>query len=154
MPTDDGAQPWAIRSALVAVADLEKSVPFYRELGPFAEIARDDAVVVLGDVSPAAIILILRELRSIHHTRHGQQSLGIRSITFSVGSLAELDRIESVLRGRDLFTSRHTVAEGAELLRGRDLDNQPLVFVCYDPDRTYGSEYYQSVAGLFYSLDA
>ena len=155
MPSDDVAPPWAIRSALVAVADLEKSVAFYRELGPFEEIARDDAVVVLGDVTPASIILILRELRSIYHTRHGQQSLGLRTITFSVGSLGELDRIESVLRGRELFISRHTVAEGAaELLRGRDPDNQPLVFVCYDQDRTYGSEYYQSVASLFYSLDA
>ena len=34
MPADDIARPWAIRSTLIAVADLERSVAFYRELGP------------------------------------------------------------------------------------------------------------------------
>jgi hypothetical protein len=53
-------------------------------------------------------------------------------MTFNVGSLGELDRIEAVLRGGDRFTSRRQIADGAsELLRGRDPDNLPLVFVCY-----------------------
>jgi hypothetical protein len=155
MPTDHVAKPWAIRSALVAVADLEESVAFYRELGPFDEIVREDAIVVLGGVSPASVMLILRETRGIHHTRHGQQALGLRSMTFNVGSLGELDRIESFLRGRDLFTSRREIGDGAsELLRGRDPDNQPLVFVCYAQDQTIGPDYYREVASLFYALDA
>ena len=110
MSTDPVARPWAIRSTLVAVADLDRSVAFYREIGPFEEIAREDAAAILGGVSPASIVLMLREMRSIHRTRHGQQSLGLRSITFNVGSLDELDRIESVLRGRDLFTARQQIA--------------------------------------------
>ncbi len=44
MPTDHVAQPWAFRSTLIAVADLDRSIAFYRELGPFDEIAREDAV--------------------------------------------------------------------------------------------------------------
>ncbi len=155
MPTDHAAKPWAIRSTLVAVADLDRSVAFYRELGPFDEIARLDAVAVLGQLSPTSILLILRETRGIYQTRHGQQSLGLRSITFNVGSLDELDRIESVLRGRELFTSRHQIADGAsDLLRGRDPDNLPLVFVCYADDVAHGPDYYQEVANLVYSLDA
>ena len=48
--------------------------------------------------------------------RHGQQSLGLRSITFDVGSLGELyDRIESVLRTHTLFTSRQDIAQAARL---------------------------------------
>ena len=155
MPTDHVAKPWAIRSTLVAVADLDRSVAFYRELGPFDEIARLDAVAVLGQLSPTSILLILRETRGIYQTRHGQQSLGLRSITFNVGSLDELDRIESVLRGRELFTSRHQIADGAsDLLRGRDPDNLPLVFVCYADDEAHGPDYYREVANLVYSLDA
>lgn len=154
MPSDHVAQPWTIRSTLVAVADLERSVAFYREIGPFDEIARDDAVAVLGDASPASIALILRESRSIHHTRHGQQSLGLRSITFNVGSLAELDRIEKVLQDRNLFTSRRQIVDGAsELLNGRDPDNLPLTFVCYTEGATLGPDYYQQVLNLVYSLD-
>ena len=152
--TDHAAPQWTIRSALVAVTDLERSVAFYRELGPFDEIAREDAVAVIGEASPASIVLILREARTIHSVRHGPQSLGLRSITFNVGSLGELDRIESVLRGRDLFTHREPVANGAaELLRGRDPDNLPLVFICFAQDEGLGPDYYRTVAGLVYSLD-
>jgi hypothetical protein len=155
MSTDHATQPWALRSTLIAVADLERSVAFYRELGHFDEIVRDDAVAILGDASPPSTILILRELRSIHHIRHGQQSLGLRSITFNVGSLGELDRVENVLRNLNLFTSRRPVTEGAsELLLGRDPDNLPLVFVCYAEDQTLGLDYYRTVANLVYSLDA
>ncbi len=154
MTSDHVPHQWTIRSTLVAVAELDRSVPFYRELGPFEEIAREDAAVVLGGLDPASIVLILRELRSIHHVRHGQQSLGLRSITFNVGSIGELDRIESVLRGVDLFTGRQQIAEGeAEMIRGRDPDNLPLVFMHYAEDGPLTAEYYQTVAGLVYSLD-
>jgi hypothetical protein len=154
MSLDHPVSPWSIRTALVVVADLDRSVAFYRELGDFEELARLDAVMVLGHGSPASIFLILREMRGMHHARHGQQSLGIRSITFNVGSSSELDRIESVLRSRDLFSSRGHVADRpAELLRGRDPDNMPLVFVCYPGDETFGHEYFQEVARLAYALD-
>jgi catechol 2,3-dioxygenase-like lactoylglutathione lyase family enzyme len=153
MPFDHVAQPWVIRSTLVVVADLDRSVAFYRELGPFEEIVREGAVAMLGDASPASIVLMLREARSIQ-ARRGQQSLGLRSITFNVGSLSELDRIESVLRGHDLFTDRRPLANGAsELLRGRDPDNMPLVFVSYAEDETLGPDYYRTVANLAHSLD-
>jgi catechol 2,3-dioxygenase-like lactoylglutathione lyase family enzyme len=155
MPTDHVAQPWAFRSTLIAVTDLDRSIAFYRELGPFDEIVREDAVAMLGQLSPTSIVLILREVRGSHPTRHGQQSLGLRSISFNVGSHGELDRIESVLRGRELFTSRGQLANGvSELVLGRDPDNLPLAFVCYADDETLGPEYYRTVANLVYSQDA
>jgi hypothetical protein len=154
MTSDQVAQPWTLRSTLVAVGDLDRSVAFYGQLGPFEVIARDDAIAVLGNASPGSVVLVLRETRSRHQIRHGQQSLGLRSITFNVGSLGELDRIESFLRGRDLFTDRRPIAEGAsDLLRGRDPDNLPLVFVCYAKDMI-GADYYEAAINLFYSLDA
>lgn len=154
MPTDHVVQPWAIRSTLIAVADLDRSVAFYGELGPFTPLARQEGVAVLGDVSPGSAVLILRETGSLHQTRHGQQSLGLRSMTFNVGSLDELNRIESVLRTRDRFTDRRHVDQGAsELVRGRDPDNLPLVFVCYAQE-TIGSDYYKTIINLIYSMDA
>ena len=68
-------------------------------------------------------------------------------------SVDELDRIESVLRSRDLFTSRHEMAEASELVRGRDPDNQPLVFICYAQGETLGPDYYRAVANMVYALD-
>ena len=154
MTIDHAAQPWTLRSTLVAVADLNRSIGFYGELGPFEVITRDDAIAILGDSSPASVVLVLRETRGRHQTRHGPQSLGLRSVTFNVGSHGELDRIESFLRSRDLFTDRRKIADGAsDLLRGRDPDNLPLVFVSYTGD-TIGPDYYESAIGLYYSLDA
>ena len=52
MPAEDVPEPWTIRSTLIAVADLDRSVAFYREVGPFDEIVREDAVAVFGEMSP------------------------------------------------------------------------------------------------------
>ena len=154
MTTENMPERWTIRSTLIAVTDLGRSVAFYQELGPFDEIFREDAVAVLGGMSPASIALILREMRGIHQTRHGQQSLGLRSIHFHVGSLGELDRIESVLRGHELSTSRRQIADDAsELLFGRDPDNLPLVFVRYATNEPLKLDYYRAVADRIYSLD-
>jgi hypothetical protein len=154
MSPDNVVQPWVIRSTLIAVGELDRSIAFYGEIGPFNVIEREDRVAVLGDLSPTSAVVILRETQSPYQTRHGQQSLGIRSMTFNVGSFDELDRIEAVLRSHDRFTDRRHVEEGAsELVRGRDPDNLPLTFVCYAAE-TVGSEYYRAILALFYSMDA
>ncbi len=51
VPTDHIAQPWAIRTTLIAVAELDRSVAFYREPRSFEEIFRAYAVAVLGGTS-------------------------------------------------------------------------------------------------------
>ena len=152
MSNVDQPEPhWTIRSTLVAVADLDRAVDFYRELGPFDEIAREGAVSFLGRPSRSSVALILRETNG---TRHGPQSLGVRSINFNVGTSGELDRIESVLRSHSLFTDRKKLADGAsEFISGRDPDNLPLLFVCYGPDDILDMDYYRMVADLTYSLD-
>ena len=147
-------QPWAIRSALLAVTDLDRSVTFYRDIGPFEEVIRKDAVAILGQVPPGSMFLILREQQSVHAVRHGQESLGLRLIAFNVRSVGELDRIESVLHDQGRFRSRWTMADGAlELVNGRDPDNLPLVFVSQDESRNLGAEYYEAIAERMHSLD-
>jgi hypothetical protein len=144
---------WVISSTLVAVAELDRSVRFYRDVGPFEEVVRKDGVAILRHVAPGSIFLILRERRSLNGIRHGQLSLGFRSIAFNARSVGELDRIESVLRDRGCFTSRRKLADGApEMVRGRDPDNLPLVFVS-DENRILTKEYYSAVVDLVHSLD-
>jgi hypothetical protein len=109
---------------------------------------------MLGDVSPSSFVLLLRKVPGDHPTRHGQQSLGLRSIAFNVGTLSELNRIESVLRARDLFTARRQVEGGtSELLLGRDPDNSPLAFLCYPEGKTPGPDYYREISNLVYAQD-
>jgi hypothetical protein len=154
MPADHAVQPWAIRSTLIAVSDLPRSIAFYGDIGPFAVLANQDGVAILGGASPSSPGMILRETRSLHQLRHGPLSLGLRSISFNVGTAAELDRIEAVLREHDRFTDRRLVAGGAStLVRGRDPDNLPLVFVAYSSD-SVGSDYYRAIIDLVYTMDA
>src|ERR1700722_5457972 len=148
MPADHVEQLWAIRSTLIAVSDLDRSVAFYGELGPFEVIAREQAVAVLGRVSPAAMGVILRQTERVDEGRQGQQSLGLRSEIFNLGSLAELDRVESFLRGRDLFTARRNSDDNAsDFIVGRDPDNLPLVFVYYAQEQR-GDDYYRKMIDL------
>ena len=153
MPADPVAQPWAIRSTLIAVSDLERSIAFYQELGPFDVIAREQAVAVLGHVSPTSIGVMLRETEHIDEGRQGQQSLGLRSEIFNLGSLSELNRIESFLRGRHLFTARRSSPDNfSDFIIGRDPDDLPLVFVYY-AEEVLGSDYYRNMLDLVYSVD-
>jgi hypothetical protein len=154
MVTDHLAEPWALRSALITVTELDRSFAFYREIGPFEEIVRDDTVAVLGQPPRGSMFIILRQVQSRHAVRHGQDSLGVRSLTFNVKAIGELDRIESLLREHGAFTRRWTMADGAaELMTGRDPDNLPLAFGSYDESRLVGTEYYGAVAGFVHSLD-
>ena len=154
MVTDHLAEPWAIRSTLVTVTKLDRSLTFYREIGPFEEIVRDDTVAVLGQPPRGSMFIILREVQSQHAVRHGQDSLGVRSMTFNVGSVGELDRIEPMLREHGLFTRRWKMADGAaELMTGRDPDNLPLAFGSYDESTLIGTEYYGAISGFVHSLD-
>lgn len=152
--TDHLAEPWAIRSTLVTVTQLDRSLTFYREIGPFEEIAREETVAVLGQPPHGSMFVILREVRGGHGIRHGQDSLGVRSMTFNVRSASELDRIEPLLQEHGLFTRRWKMSDGAaELMTGRDPDNLPLAFGSYDEGRLTGTEYYAAIAGFVHSLD-
>jgi hypothetical protein len=147
-------EPWAIRSTLVAVTDLDRSVAFYQDVGLFEEMIRKDGVAILGHIARGSIFLILRETQSVYGIRHGQLSLGLRSIAINVRSVGELDRIESVLHNHGCFSSRRTMADGApEMVRGRDPDNLPLVFVSDDESRVLSTEYYLAIVDLVQSLD-
>jgi hypothetical protein len=68
--------------------------------------------------------------------------------------VGQVDRIDSVLRGHELFTSRRQIADGAsELLLGRDQDNLPLVFVCYGEGNPIEPDHCRAIVPLIYSLD-
>jgi hypothetical protein len=156
---EDPKPQWSIRSNLISVSDLDRSVVFYLEIGPFEAIARNDDIAVVGDLTPPPTVLILRESPKRHSVRHGQQSLGLRSITFNVGSRAEMDRVERVLQERMLPASRYDFAgRDLEVLRGRDPDNLPLIFVYPGAETRTNSafkdpDYYLAIVHLAYSLD-
>jgi len=151
---DHDAGRGSIRTLLVAVRDLARSVEFYRDVFDVEILLHEDQLAVLGGQSAHSHRFVLRQTGS-NATRHGQQELGIRGLVLDVGSTAELSRVEARLRAHGLFRDRrHLPEEEAwELVHGHDPDALPLVFVASDAVGELPPEHYRHVASLMYSLD-
>jgi catechol 2,3-dioxygenase-like lactoylglutathione lyase family enzyme len=144
---------WSIRSALVGVSDLDRSVAFYEDVTNLREILRADRMVVLGAQETSSFTLYLRHTRSATHP--GQQAAGVRSLVLDVVEFPELDRVEARLRAHDLFGSRQRIQETHpfELVQGHDPDRLPLTFVAYETGAEMSLDIYcRAMAGM-YSVD-
>ena len=78
----DVPAPWSIRSALVGVADLDRSLAFYEDVTNLHEILRADRMVVLGLDDASSFTLYLRHTGAATHP--GQQAVGVRSLVLDV----------------------------------------------------------------------
>ena len=145
--------PWSMRSVLTSVTDLERSAAFYADVVGLEPLFREDQVVILGNRSPRSFVLILREATRMAE-RIGQQALGMRAVSFDVGSTAELDRVEERLESHGLLRYRRRVSEtdDFEIIHGHDPDGLPLIFSTASGG-PYSDEHYRRVALLMYSLD-
>jgi catechol 2,3-dioxygenase-like lactoylglutathione lyase family enzyme len=144
---------WSIRSALVGVSDLDRSVAFYEDVTNLREILRADRMVVLGAQETSSFTLYLRHTRSATHP--GQQAAGVRSLVLDVVEFPELDRVEARLRAHDLFGSRQRIQETHpfELVQGHDPDRLPLTFVAYETGAEMSLDIYCRVMAGMYSVD-
>ena len=145
-----------VRSVLIAVRDLDSSVEFYRDVMSLEELARDEQVAILGRNSRGTSALILREAVG-HATRHGQQALGLRVMSFDLASKDELDHVEDRLRDRGALVARQRLPEGEEppfeIVRGHDPDGLPLVFLTYEGLDLLPADHYRHMAMNMYALD-
>lgn len=92
---------------LIAVSDLETSVPFYCQLLDLRVLAEDGTSVMLGSQPAGSWLLALRAISSRAPATHPTGALvGIRALFFRVG-WDELDIVEQRLRGLGGFHERH-----------------------------------------------
>ncbi|HVC15163.1 MAG TPA: VOC family protein [Acidimicrobiales bacterium] len=147
------AARWSIRSVLVSVRDLTRSVAFYRDVLALDELAREGEVAVLG-AERQALTVILRAV-SGSGVRHGQQEVGPRAVIFDVGQQSELQAVADRLEGAGALRSRSPLhdTEPFEVVAGRDPDGLPLVFVSYESSSPLQAEHYARVALRMYGVD-
>lgn len=147
------APPWSMRSVLVSVSDLDRSVPFYCGVLGLREIVREGEVAVLeGEGRTFAVLL--REVTG-QGARHGQQEFGVRAVSFDVGSHSELDAVAARLEEARALVSR-SPSEGAgpyRLVAGRDPDRLPLVFIAYAAGAQLDAAGLRHVALHMYGVD-
>ena len=125
--------PAPVRSVLVIVSDIDRSVSFYRDvLGLHVSLGEDQVAVLTSDGAPSTIVLLRQAYR--HAIRAGREGIGIRSVGFDVSGTDELDEVERRLRQGGAFDRRDRVGAPGhfEIVRGHDPDRLPLAFFTLD----------------------
>ena len=151
---DDDVPVWSVRSVLLSVRDLDRSTTFYQAVLHLREVLRQDRVAVLaGDERPPFTLFLRRAHPDAVH--FGQEALGVRSLTYDVGSLAELERVEKGLRAFDAFRDRRSPPEtaGYQWVRGYDPDRFPLSFLAYESGKTVSHEDLRRAMAQMYAVD-
>ena len=150
----EDASGWSLRSVLISVSDLDRSIAFYQDVMGIQELRRDGALAILGSDLTGSFMFILREAsRSAVHA--GQQSLGVRTFSCNVTSHAELDRVEQRLRALDAFRDRRKIGDAAkfEILRGYDPDRLPMAFVTVELLSAMSEDDYLQAMSEMYDVD-
>jgi catechol 2,3-dioxygenase-like lactoylglutathione lyase family enzyme len=112
----------SLQSSLLSVADLDRSIEFYREMLDLRLVSRSDRIAALLITETVRRqVLVLREVQSRYPTHPGSGSIGLRLLALESGSLAELEAIEQRLVGRQAFVRRHRT-ETWEAVIGVDPD--------------------------------
>lgn len=113
----------SIQTVLLNVTDLDQSIAFYREVFDLRLISqREEVAALMVYEKDRRQVLLLRELsRYSHHA--GRRNVGLRMLSFEVGALDELERIEQKL------VERHAL-----IWNGQTDSYRAVMGV--DPDRT------------------
>ncbi len=148
-----GPVPWSLRSVLVSVHDLDRSLAFYRDVLGLRETSREGEVAVL-EGEQRTFVMVLRQMRGEAY-HYGQQALGPRAVTIDVGSQAELDAVAKRLAAAEALVSRGPLhaSEPFKLVTGRDPDGLPLLFITYNDGQPLDAHHDLHVALRMYGID-
>jgi catechol 2,3-dioxygenase-like lactoylglutathione lyase family enzyme len=116
-------------SAVMFVADLDRSVVFYQELLGLEPTTRDDEAALL--VSPDGYQLYLRSMGN--QAPHFNGTIGIQYLVWTAESEEDLQRCERVLKAQSPRVTS-TTAEGFRMVESRGPDGVPVVVTFPGPD--------------------
>ena len=108
------------------VADLDRSLAFYRDVLALEVVWNDGALAVLHGHRAPADSLVIREIGEA--ARHGVGEAGITRVLWRAMDPAELDSAEELLTRQQVPYQRHRDAE-VEGITTRDPDGLAIVFL-------------------------
>jgi catechol 2,3-dioxygenase len=116
------------QGVVINVADLNRSIDFYREVLDFRVLSQSDqlaAVSAPGSDRPQVIVLRAFGSSPVGGARH----TGLRAFLLEVESVDQLERIASELETRRLLVSRRDHSEWTAVV-GHDPDRVAVVVAC------------------------
>jgi catechol-2,3-dioxygenase len=149
----EGMPEFSFRSALVSVQEIDRSATFYQAVMNLREVIREDQISVLSGGSRPFTLYLRETGRNSSHP--GQQALGVRTLSFNVESIPELDRVEENLKAHDGFRERLNFDKdlGLEVVHGLDPDRLTLMFVAQSVKADIPPDVYHRVLVSMYGLD-
>jgi len=129
-----------LASAVMFVADLNRSVVFYQELLGLEVTTRDDEAALL--VSPDGYQLYLRSAGK--RALHSCGAIGIQYLVWTAEDETDLQRCERVLKAQSSQVTSTTV-DGFRMVEGRGPDNVPVVVTYPGPDQAPRHEILQRI---------
>jgi catechol 2,3-dioxygenase-like lactoylglutathione lyase family enzyme len=119
-----------LASAVMFVAELERSVTFYRELlGLDVTVHGDDAALL---AHPDGYQLYLRRIG--HRAAHPTGPIGIQYLIWTAQNEGDLERCERVLKAQSPNVTRSTT-DGFTVIEGRGPDDVPVIVTYPGPDQ-------------------
>jgi catechol 2,3-dioxygenase-like lactoylglutathione lyase family enzyme len=119
-----------LASAVMFVAELDRSVTFYRELLGLDVTVRGDEAALLA--SPDGYQLYLRRIGG--RAEHPSGPIGIQYLIWTAENEDDLQRCERVLRAQSAHVSRSTV-DGFTMVEGRGPDGVPVIVTYPGPEQ-------------------
>jgi catechol 2,3-dioxygenase len=138
------------QGVVVNVADLNRSIAFYREVLDFTVLSQKEQLAAVGapGTEPPQVI-VLREFGTSPVA--GARHTGLRAFVLEVQSGAQLERIASELHSRGLFVGRHVHSEWT-LVVGRDPDMVALAVACGTGGERITANSWRTLDDLLYGI--
>ncbi len=117
------------QGVVMNVADLDRSIAFYRDVLGFTLLSQEDqlaAVCAPGSEQPQVIVLRAIGTSPVAGARH----VGLRAFLLEVDTPGELERIASDLEARSLLVNRRNHTDWSAVVT-RDPDRVALVLVSH-----------------------
>jgi catechol 2,3-dioxygenase-like lactoylglutathione lyase family enzyme len=141
-----------LHTVLLNVADLEKSVEFYRGVFDFPVVGqRERATALLVNENDGRQVLVLREVgpSALHP---GRGTIGLRVLGFEVASLEDIELIEQRLEQRQaVFT--HPRRETWEAILGTDFDRNEFTVASSLTGAPISRDEWRNIDSMVFAFD-
>ncbi len=138
------------QGVVLNVADLNRSIEFYREVLGFTLLSREEqlaAVSAPGNDEPQ--VIVLRALGS--SPGGGARHVGLRAFVLEIESADQLDRIAGDLESRRLFVGRRDHSEWSAVV-GRDPDGVAVVVAQHPGEGRITQESWATLDDFLYGV--